>query len=55
MADTIIGAKGNQFKYCCDGYWFKKDYLGYEALAETIVSVLFSRSQMYLAFADIQL
>ena len=46
MADTIIGAKGNQFKYCSNGSWFKKDYLGYEALSETIVSFILSKSNV---------
>lgn len=31
-------SKGNQMKWCADGYWYKADYLGYEALAEVLAS-----------------
>lgn len=33
-------SKGNQLKWKCDGYWYKADHMGYEGLAETIVSAL---------------
>lgn len=33
-------SKGNQLKFARDGFWYKADYLGYEGLAETVVSKL---------------
>lgn len=39
-------SKGNQFKYCEDDFWYKKDSLGYEALAEDIVSFILSKSNI---------
>ena len=33
-------SKGNQLKFTRDGFWYKADYLGYEGLAETVVSRL---------------
>ena len=37
-------SKGNQLKWKCDGYWYKADHMGYEGLAETIVSDLLTKS-----------
>ena len=37
-------SKGNQLKWKCDGYWYKADHMGYEGLAETIVSALLAKS-----------
>ncbi len=33
-------SKGNQLKFTRDGFWYKADYLGYEGLAETVISRL---------------
>jgi hypothetical protein len=32
-------SKGNQLKWESKGIWYKADYLGYEGLAECVVSV----------------
>lgn len=37
-------SKGNQLKWKADEYWYKADYLGYEALAEYVVSSLLVKS-----------
>lgn len=37
-------SKGNQLKWKCYGYWYKADHMGYEGLAETIVSALLGKS-----------
>lgn len=37
---SFHSSKGNQFKWCEDNQWYKMDYLGYESLAEIIVSWL---------------
>lgn len=39
-------SKGNQEKWLSDGRWYKLDQFGYEALAETLVSVLLERSSI---------
>lgn len=39
-------SKGNQLKFERDGFWYKADYLGYEGLAETVVSRLLSFSTL---------
>lgn len=39
-------SKGNQLKWEKDGYWYKVDALGYEGLAEVVVSELLKRSDM---------
>ena len=36
-------SKGNQNKWCVDGIWYKADGLGYEALAEILVSRLLEK------------
>ena len=33
-------SKGNQYKFYTDNKWYKADYLGYEGLAEYVVSKL---------------
>ena len=39
-------SKGNQLKFERDGFWYKADYLGYEGLAETVISRLLSFSTL---------
>ncbi len=39
-------SKGNQLKWESNGIWYKADYLGYEGLAECIVSELLKRSDL---------
>ncbi len=39
-------SKGNQLKWETDGIWYKADYLGYEGLAEYMVSELLKRSSL---------
>lgn len=43
-------SKGNQLKWKCDGYWYKADHMGYEGLAETIVSALLAKSTVKYSF-----
>lgn len=40
----ITSSKGNQNKWCRDGKWYKVDGLGYEALAEVVISHLLRKS-----------
>lgn len=39
-------SKGNQLKWRQGDYWYKADYLGYEGLAEYVVSALLARSSL---------
>ena len=39
-------SKGNQFKWENDGIWYKADYMGYEGLAEYLVSHLLEHSTL---------
>ena len=39
-------SKGNQLKFERDGIWYKTDYLGYEGLAEYVVSKLLGYSTL---------
>ena len=39
-------SKGDQPKWQCDGNWFKADYMGYEGLAEVVVSELLEFSNV---------
>ena len=39
-------SKGNQLKFARDGYWYKTDYLGYEGLAEYVVSKILAFSSL---------
>lgn len=41
-----ISSKGSQEKWFDDGRWYKLDQYGYEALAETLISVLLERSNI---------
>ncbi len=45
-------SKGNQNKWCIDGVWYKEDGLGYEALAEVLISRLLEKSNVdnYVAY-----
>ena len=43
-------SKGNQLKWKCDGCWYKADHMGYEGLAETIVSALLAKSTVQYPF-----
>lgn len=37
-------SKGNQLKWKDDGYWYKADFMGYEGLAEVVISNLLETS-----------
>lgn len=39
-------SKGNQLKWRVDGYWYKADHMGYEGLAEVLVSQLLKCSDI---------
>ena len=39
-------SKGNQLKFERDGFWYKADNLGYEGLAECVVSALLHKSSL---------
>ena len=39
-------SKGNQPKVKIDGLWYKKDHMGYEALAEVVISKLLGKSNV---------
>lgn len=39
-------SKGNQRKWSLDGWWYKADSLGYEGLAEVVVSRILSHSNL---------
>ena len=39
-------SKGNQLKWETNGFWYKADYLGYEGLAEYIISHLLRKSSL---------
>ena len=39
-------SKGDQPKWQKDGYWYKADHMGYESLAETVVSRLLKKSNV---------
>ena len=39
-------SKGNQLKFEREGVWYKADYLGYEGLAETVISKLLRFSSL---------
>lgn len=43
-------SKGNQLKWKCGGYWYKADHMGYEGLAETIVSAMLAKSTVKYPF-----
>ena len=39
-------SKGNQLKWENDGIWYKADYIGYEGLAEYMISHLLKKSTL---------
>ena len=39
-------SKGDQRKWEIDGIWYKADYMGYESLAEVLVSRLLKKSSL---------
>lgn len=41
-----FSSKGNQFKWFEDDFWYKADYLGYEALSEFLISRLLQKSNV---------
>ncbi|MBR1710822.1 MAG: hypothetical protein IJ719_18685 [Clostridia bacterium] len=43
---SLQSSKGNQLKFRKDGIWYKTDYLGYEGLAEFVISKLLERSNL---------
>lgn len=43
-------SKGNQLKWKYDKYWYKADHMGYEGLAEAIVSALLEKSTIKYPF-----
>ncbi len=43
---SVQSSKGNQLKWERDGIWYKADYMGYEGLAEYIVSELLHYSNL---------
>ena len=43
---SVQSSKGNQLKWERDGIWYKADYMGYEGLAEYIVSKLLHYSNL---------
>lgn len=44
--ESVSSSKGNQLKWCDNGQWYKADYLGYESLAECIVSRLLEKTNV---------
>lgn len=42
----LTSSKGNQNKWYADGKWYKEDGLGYEALAEVVVSRLLEKTNV---------
>lgn len=46
VTSTGHSSKGNQFKWPADGGWYKADHMGYESLAEILVSRLLQRSEL---------
>ena len=44
--NIVQSSKGNQLKWKNDGLWYKADYLGYEGLAEYVVSSLLQKSTL---------
>lgn len=49
-------SKGDQPKWKLNGYWYKADHMGYEAMAEVVASQLLSRSNLqYVAYEPIMI
>ncbi len=57
MEADRYSSKGNQMKWYMDGYWYKADYLGYEALAEVLASKCLERSNIthYVAYIPVSI
>ena len=47
-------SKGDQRKWKVDGIWYKADYMGYEGLAEALVSSLLEKSSLAYPFVSYQ-
>ena len=47
-------SKGDQRKWKVDGIWYKADYMGYEGLAEVLVSSLLGKSSLSYPFVAYQ-
>ena len=43
-------SKGNQLKFERDGIWYKADNMGYEGLAECVISALLKKSSVLKLF-----
>ena len=56
---AVLGgsSKGDQMKWQQDGIWYKADHMGYEALAEVIVSRMLERSNadMYVTYDPVEI
>ncbi len=50
-------SKGNQLKWKYGGYWYKADYMGYEGLAEVVISRLLLHSNVgdYVKYEPVQI
>ena len=46
QGQNMQSSKGNQLKWRTDGVWYKADFLGYEGLAEYVVSALLEHSNL---------
>ena len=46
-------SKGNQMKWCEDGYWYKTDFLGYEGASEWVASRMLEDSGGYFVKYDL--
>lgn len=45
-ASAESSSKGNQPKWYADGFWYKADHMGSEALSETVISSLLSKTNI---------
>lgn len=43
---AVTSSRGNQEKWCDNGYWYKLDQFGYESLAETLTSQILEQSNI---------
>lgn len=46
ISTAEASSKGNQPKWFIDGCWYKADHMGYEALAETVISRLLQKTNI---------
>jgi hypothetical protein len=44
--NSSVYSKGNQTKWEADGYWYKEDFMGFESLAEYVVSEILKDSNL---------